>query len=323
MTGIGIIGLGVMGSRMLRQIDQHPELDAVVAWDPSETSMQQAAGSHSRLALAQSALDVIAHGAVECVYIASPPSSHLSYINLTCDHDKAVFCEKPLSLDLGAAVTTVERIEREGRKAAMNFPHASAPAAVALGEAVQAGRIGSVHDVNVEIVFPQWPESWQVAATWLGYRAEGGFVREVVTHMLFLARRILGPLDLTDAEITWPDDAIRAETAADIRLHAGGVPVRVRGRVEDGAQETVHWTISGEHGSLRLFDWYGLEATSDRDAQEWHQANRPYDPALARQAAGQAQLDGLKAMLDGKPHTMAHLREGLDVQQMIETILTR
>lgn len=321
MTGIGIIGLGVMGSRMLGQIQQHPGLDAVVAWDPSETSMQQSARSHPEVARAQSALEVIASDAVGCVYIASPPSSHLSYINLACDHDKAVFCEKPLSLDLGAAVTTVERIEREGRKAAMNFPHASAPAAVALAEAVQAGRIGSVRDVNVEIVFPQWPESWQVAAAWLGYRAEGGFVREVVTHMLFLARRILGPLELTDAEITWPDDAIRAETAADIRLHAGGVSVRVRGRVEDGAQETVHWTISGEHGSLRLFDWYGLEATSDSGAQEWHQANRPYDPASARLAAGQAQLDGLKAMLDGKPHTMAQLREGLDVQQMIETIL--
>ncbi|MGY8995919.1 MAG: Gfo/Idh/MocA family protein [Alphaproteobacteria bacterium] len=323
MTGIGIIGLGVMGSRVLQQIVQHPDLDAIVAWDLSNAALKQTAQSHPELELAQSALDVIARDTVRCVYIASPPSSHLNYINMACDHDKAVFCEKPLALDLAEAIITVERTESEGRQAAMNFPHATAPAAVALAEAVKAGRIGTVREVDVEIIFPQWPESWQVAATWLGHRAEGGFVREVVTHMLFLAQRLLGPLELKGAEITWPDDATGAETAADIRLTAGGVPVRVRGRVEADAGETVHWTVSGERGALRLVDWYGLEETSEDGAWALHPANHPYDPVSARLVAGQAQLDGLEAMLDGKPHAMAQLREGLDVQQMIETILSR
>jgi predicted dehydrogenase len=323
MTGIGIIGLGVMGSRMLSQIMQHPGLDAVVAWDPSEDSMQETARYCPALELAQSALDVIAHDAVTCVYIASPPSSHLGYINLACDHDKAVFCEKPLALDFSDAAATVDRVEREGRRAAMNFPHATSPAAVAMAEAFRSGHIGTVREAEVEIVFPQWPESWQVAATWLGRRAQGGFVREVVTHKLFLARRLLGPLELASAEITWPHDATGAETAAEIHVTAGGIPVRVHGRVEDGAQEVVRWTLSGENGTLRLVDWYGLEQTSETGIWELHPVNRPYDPASARLAAGQAQLDSLKAMLDGKPHTMAQLREGLDVQQMIESILSR
>ncbi|MBT5432730.1 MAG: gfo/Idh/MocA family oxidoreductase, partial [Rhodospirillaceae bacterium] len=85
--------------------------------------------------------------------------------------------------------------------------------------------------------------------------------------------------------------------------------------------EVVHWTVTGERGALRLFDWYGLEEmAADRTWRE-HARNRPYDPAGARLAAAQAQLDSLDALLAGGVHAMATLREGLDVQRMIEAIL--
>ncbi|MBT6513009.1 MAG: Gfo/Idh/MocA family oxidoreductase, partial [Rhodospirillaceae bacterium] len=252
MAGIGVIGLGVMGARMLGQIGRHHGLDAVIAWDPSDAALERALDTSPGLIRAGSVDEVTAFPDIACVYIASPPSSHLDYIELACEQGKAVFCEKPLALDDVAARAVVERIERDGHPAAMNFPHASAPAAVALARELDNGRIGAIEQVSVEIVFPQWPESWQIAAAWLCKRAQGGFVREVVTHKLFLARRLLGPLELVHADITWPDDAQGAETAADIRVKAGGVPVHVRGRVEAGATEVVHWTVTGERGALRL-----------------------------------------------------------------------
>jgi predicted dehydrogenase len=321
MTGIGFIGLGVMGTRMLNAVLDHPVLEPVIAWDPSDSALRKAQASAGDLATATCAEEVAAHPGIACVYIASPPSSHLGYISIAHGHGKAVFCEKPLALDRAAAMTTVEAIARDGHRAAMNFPHASAPASVTLARQMAEGGLGTIESVEVAIVFPQWPEAWQVEAAWLARRAEGGFVREVVTHMLFLARRTLGSLELLGADITWQGDPAAAETAADIRLRAGGVPVHVRGRVTPGAQESVYWTVTGSEGALRLVDWYGLEERQDDGSWAPHPLHRPYDPAGARRAAARAQLDGLCALLEGRPHTMATLREGLDVQEMIETIL--
>ena len=323
MAGIGLIGLGVMGSRMLEQINRHPQLHAVVAWDPGEAASRRAAITQPGLISADSALEVAAHAGISCVYIASPPSSHLDYIGLACDHGKAVFCEKPLALDEAAAAAMVDRIEQKGMPAAMNFPHASAPAVRVLADDLTAGRLGDIQRVDVTIAFPQWPEAWQADATWLAARAEGGFVREVVTHMLFLARRLLGPMALNQATIAWPDDPAGAETGADISLTAGGVPVRIQGRIRADAAEVVHWTVTGTCGARRVVDWYGLEEMSGDGAWSSHPVLAPYDPMLARSDAGQAQLDGLKAMLNGEHHTMASMREGLDVQRIIEAALIR
>ena len=76
----------------------------------------------------------------------------------------------------------------------------------------------AVERLEIEVAFRAWPRPWQQdAAAWLDARGEGGFTREVVSHFLFLTRRLLGPLALVEAAVSYPPgDA--AETSIRARL---------------------------------------------------------------------------------------------------------
>ncbi|PZS30305.1 MAG: hypothetical protein DLM58_13890 [Pseudonocardiales bacterium] len=45
--------------------------------------------------------------------------------------------------------------------------------------------------------FPEWPRAFQADARWLADRAQGGFVREVLSHFIYLTDRLVGPVRLT------------------------------------------------------------------------------------------------------------------------------
>ena len=98
------------------RLGEHEGVRAVAAWDPDASRV---AGTGLRLAA--SAEELVRMPGVDCVFIASPPAVHLAQANLAFDAGKAVFCEKPLSTNASEARATIARIEREGRRAAVNF----------------------------------------------------------------------------------------------------------------------------------------------------------------------------------------------------------
>ena len=191
--------------------------------------------------------------------------SHPDYVNLAWDHGKAVFCEKPLSVSVAASQALVGRCEAEQRRAAINFPLASAPAMRQMTEALASGALGALQSIEIDVAFAAWPRDWQKAGDWLGQREEGGFVREVVSHFIFLAQRLAGPLTLLETHPTYPADGRTAETAIAARLGAGGIPVLLRGSVgTTDIADRNSFTLTGSKGALRLYDWYKLQRRDGR-----------------------------------------------------------
>ena len=125
MTAIrlGVIGAGIMGERMLRAALDHAAdtVQIVGVWDPSAAARARIAAGLPGVSLAASAEALIA--AADCVYIASPPASHLPLSAAVLAAGKAVFCEKPLASDVAAAAAFVE--SARGKRAAVNFPMAA------------------------------------------------------------------------------------------------------------------------------------------------------------------------------------------------------
>src|SRR3546814_12193238 len=97
---LGIIGYGIMGERLLRAALNHDPAVVAVAglWDPSTAAMQRLAKDLPQVPQLDSAAAVIA--ACDCLYIASPPAFHLNYARDAFAQGRAVFCEKPLAVDV-------------------------------------------------------------------------------------------------------------------------------------------------------------------------------------------------------------------------------
>lgn len=316
--GIGIVGLGIMGQRMLASLSHHPGFAVLAAWDPAEASLAALRRDHPAVAIATSAEALAARGDLAALYIASPPVSHPAYVNLAWDHGKAAFCEKPLAVSLADSEALVRRQAAKGLRAGINFPFASAPAALALKAAATGGALGTIERIDIEVAFAAWPRPWQQAGVWLAERLEGGFVREVVSHFVFLTQRLAGPLAIRHARTTYPADGRAAEIAMVASLAAGTVPVSISGTVgTTDAADSNSLTVTGSKDALRLYDWTGLQR---RDGAGWREVDLGPGPPL-RQRSVMTQLDQLARLIEGHPHALPTLAEGLAVQNCVESLL--
>ncbi|HEX5130765.1 MAG TPA: Gfo/Idh/MocA family oxidoreductase, partial [Usitatibacter sp.] len=166
--GLGVLGLGVQGRRMVSRLPEHGGVRAVAAWDPDPTRL-----GDPGVALAASPEALVAMPEVDCVFIASPPALHMEQAHLAFDAGKAVFCEKPLAVDAAEALEVIGRIEREGLRAAVNFSLAASAGLDRLLEPLDADALGLPRAIEIEVAFKEWPRPWQSGAgRWLAERRE-------------------------------------------------------------------------------------------------------------------------------------------------------
>ena len=317
---IGIVGLGVMGQRMLDRIETHPLLRTVWVWDADPAALQRTLTARPALRAAGSAAQLVASPGLHSLYIATPPAAHMALSHAAFDAGLAVLCEKPLTVDFDAARRCIERIEREGRLAAVNFSLASSPGLQALQQAFGADgqELGPLQQVDIELAFSAWPRPWQAAAgPWLSQRAEGGFVREVLSHFIFVLQRVLGPTAVQQSSVSYPTDGIGAETALQARLRVAGVPVTISGRVDATLAQADHNRMrwQGRDGAIELREWFALSRR--RTGEDW----AALGDAAAMRAAGQAaQMEQWVALIEGRAHNLPGFAEALAVQQTIEAL---
>ena len=319
---LGVIGFGIMGERLTRAALAHDSDDVALAgvWDPSDAAMARLNSELSSVAAADSPEGLIAES--DCLYVASPPETHLPHARAALAAGKAVFCEKPLAVDLQDAAAFAS--EAEGARTAVNFIFASSPAVAQLRAWIADGVVGPVEYLEIEMGFAVWPRPWQHdAVSWLGKRHQGGFTREVASHFLFLTRRLLGPMVLESANATYPEGE-GSENEMHALLTAGGIPVKVTGAVGQTEESDMNrWTLKGKNGSVRLCDWSRAQRlTADGT---WEEAPDAMPLEKARPLILKGQLDKLAVLTNGgaaEDFPLASVREALEVQQIVEAILS-
>jgi predicted dehydrogenase len=304
MYGIGMIGLGIMGRRMLGAMEPDPRFRVVCGFDPRRPD------DLPSVPFEDSAAAVANDPAVDCVYIASPPAFHAEHVAVAAAAGKAIFCEKPLASSVAEARACVEALRGAGVPGAVNFPLATAPAPVRLRELARKGELGEVRAAHLTLRFARWPREWQEgAAGWLAGPEQGGFLREVGSHFLFLAHRLFGPGELREATVE------RGPAGSEIAVRAtvgyGVVTLSIDGAVAGDVGDHNRFEVVGSRDKAVLSDWYRLDHAGAVTASE-----RP------RSLTGQ--LDGLARLLAGDPdQPLATFEEAAAVVELVEGILAR
>ncbi|MEM8596702.1 MAG: Gfo/Idh/MocA family oxidoreductase [Pseudomonadota bacterium] len=314
--GVAVIGLGAIGQRMLANMPRQGRLTIVGGWDVLSEARRAAAAAGTPVAEEWQAL--IADPATDCVYIGTPPASHGAYVRAALAAGKAVFCEKPLGIDLAESRALAAAVASSGVPAAINLSLAAARPTAMMAEALEDGSLGTVQGLDIRLRFRAWPRPFQANAGWLGERAEGGFLREVGTHFLYLAERLFGPARLLSADCRFPGGGA-AETHALLRLECAGVPVTLAGSVGGAGRDLTECTLWGTARSLRTTDFYTLsQAQGDGDFLPMMR-----DIADPRDDAYQRQLDALVALLDGQVGVLPGFDAALSVQELVEAALSQ
>lgn len=313
---IGIIGLGTVGARFVEQFNLHDDFELVAAWDPDAA----ACTAHGdAVEIVDDAAAVIS--AADAVYVAVPPLFHREYVEACVAAGVGVFCEKPLGVDVDESQALVELVVASGVPAGVNFVFSAAPPATQLLDMLDVGALGEVVRGDLRLHFAEWPRAWHAKAQWLRLRDQGGWMREVTSHFLFLAARALGPLTLESAHVSYPDGpgGELSEVAATAHLRSvDGTPLTIIGTSEGAGPDVVDLTIRGTERSARVVDWYRLQAT---EGNVWVDQTSSDRAQLGVDAYG-AQLGELSKMLSREPHTIATFTEALAVQELVEAILS-
>ena len=243
--GVAIIGLGIMGTRMMSSLTSSSKFRLVAAWDPNDHACGVAAVDYPGLQIAKDAATAIGADGVDIVYIACPPGAHVDYAVMAADAGKAVYCEKPLGVDIAESEQLVHMIAERQIINAVNFPFAASSSVDVIESELASGALGEIVGVDLRLHFVPWPRGWQQEATWLSRRAEGGYVREVGSHFVFLIEKLFGPAELTDSSVAYPEDDEACETLFSANLDCAGLPISMSGTSMGVGPDTVELIIWG------------------------------------------------------------------------------
>lgn len=313
---IGIIGLGSIGQRMLSSIHCHERFVVHAAWDPDKLAGERVRANWEQLILAHDAHSVITDPQVDLLYIACPPAFHREYALAAIDAGKPIFCEKPLGVDLAQSRELVTRVEDSGLPNAVNLLFGSARSSDMVASAIERGVLGDVNWVELRFHLPRWASKRFAEAPWLKQRAQGGFVREVGTHYIYLCQRLFGPLEVGHIRLDHPGDGSSAERFAHVELRAGAVPITLAGTTEAAGPELNQCILWGSKATYRIREIHALDIA---DNQRWVEAFPVGDPP--ERDTHLRQLGKLARLLDGDKTELPVFRDALAAQEIVEEIL--
>ena len=312
ITKVAIIGLGIMGNRMLKHMKLHDDFQPDFLWDPDETKCLDTIKENPDSKIMNSPSEAIK--AADLIYLACPPIVRKAYAVEAASLGKSLFLEKPFGIDIQDSFDLIKKLGTYNIPIAVNFTQASGVALNDLLESKNNGEMGSLLGVDIVVTYPSWPRLWQKEADWLRFRKEGGMTREVISHFLFFSERVLGPLKVVWAKPTYPNDPLLCETNVLARLETdNGCHVNILASVGGMQPDRQELTVKGSLKSRRIAEFY---KDSETDGSEFIPLrNEPKDP---RAISLKGQLDNLSLNLRNLPNTLATMQEAMRVGLLVE-----
>ena len=179
---IGVIGVGRIGRMHAGYIArQTPRAELSAVSDVSSAAAAEVGAMYGVPALGPD--EVIA--ASDAVAICTSTDTHVDYIIDAAEAGKAIFCEKPISLDLAQVDRVAAVLERRDVPFMVGFNRRFDPGHRAVREAVASGRIGEVRMARVTSRDPSPPPVDYV-------RVSGGIWVDMMIHDFDMAAYVVG-----------------------------------------------------------------------------------------------------------------------------------
>lgn len=122
---------------------------------------------------------------VDAVVICTPTDTHADLIERFARAGKAIFCEKPIDLDVARVRACLATVEETGATLMVGFNRRFDPHFAAVRKAIDDGTIGDVEMVTIISRDPSAPPPGYI-------RSSGGLFRDMTIHDFDMARFLLG-----------------------------------------------------------------------------------------------------------------------------------
>ena len=201
MHDIAIIGAGRIGRIHSVNAISEPRLAVKYIVDPvAKAANELAAATGASVA---SLDEILADPAVAGVVVASSTDTHLQFSAAAIEAGKAVFCEKPIDLDLKTAKSAASTLDSGGARLFLGFNRRFDHNFLQLRERIQSGEMGALETLHIISHDPSPPPIDYV-------RLSGGMFKDMTIHDFDMARWLLDdePVEVYAAATAVVDPAI-------------------------------------------------------------------------------------------------------------------
>ncbi len=185
MQRIGVIGVGRIGRMHAELLVRRVPGATVAAVHDAHADTARAVGEALGVPVAGSVDEMLASPDVDAVAICTSTDTHADLIVAAAEAGKAIFCEKPVSLDLDEVDRALQAVDDAGVPFGIGFNRRFDPAHASVRAAVAAGRVGDPHMVRITSRDPAPPPMGYVATS-------GGLFLDMTIHDFDMARYVTG-----------------------------------------------------------------------------------------------------------------------------------
>lgn len=144
------IGIGGMGGADLNAVASHPQVEVAAICDVDRSNLDQAGAKHPHAQTFRDYRDLLASlgDKIDAVVVSTPDHTHAPAAMMALQHDKPVYCQKPLTHEVFEARRLREVAAQKSVPTQMGIQvHSSAPYRRAV-KMIQDGVIGKVSQVH-------------------------------------------------------------------------------------------------------------------------------------------------------------------------------
>lgn len=223
---IGIVGLGMAVTPHARGlVDLADRIEVAGAFSPS-AERRAAFGARFPFPLCDDLETLLADDTVQAMLVLTPANTHLDIVRRCAQAGKHVLLEKPLEITTVRAQELVAICRAAGVTLGIVLQHRFKPAAMALAEQLQSGRMGAL--VGCSTVIRLWrPQSYYDEPGRGSFARDGGGVLiSQGIHTLDLMLSLAGPItEVSGYALTSPVHAMETEdmVCAAVRFANGAV----------------------------------------------------------------------------------------------------
>ena len=301
---VALIGAGRMGGLHARNVAANPRFILAAVADHNEELAKELANEVGTRVRTYD--DVLGDPAIEAVLVASSTSSHLENVVLAVRAGKAVFCEKPLSLEAGTLADALPEIEGAARPVFVAFNRRFDPHLRDLKRQLQDGTIGELETLHIVNHDPATPRPDFIPKS-------GGLFKDFTIHDFDTARWLVGEefVELYAAGACLIDPQIGSlgdiDTAKLVLRSEGGRLCLISNSRRTGYGYDQRVELFGSAGSLRVDN---VHETSVSRLSELGARGAPFPYSFAERYAEayRNELDHFADVLDGSvsPSTGPH-----------------
>ena len=179
----GLLGAGRIGKVHARAITTNPDARLAAVADAMAPAAEALAGQYGAEVRTIDAIEAASD--IDAVVICTPTDTHADLIERFAEAGKAIFCEKPIDLDVGRVKACLKVVEATGAKLMVGFNRRFDPHFRAVRKAIDDGAVGAVEMVNITSRDPGAPPVDYI-------RRSGGIFRDMTIHDFDMARWLLG-----------------------------------------------------------------------------------------------------------------------------------